>query len=273
MSVLAGEKFELRLIKASEVLLHEECDDNRFNKLIERFKEEKVLYNPLIVGKYKNKFILIDGANRFEALKRSGCKTILTQLVNYKDREVRLKSWYHFASGMQMDDLKHYLSGVNLEYKKWNVKKRLDKINRVGVISKSGETICIKFSMSFEELLLTLSALNKYYESEFSYVRIDSDTDLTDMKRLSPDEGLLFVYPDFKKKHIVKIAKLKQKLPAGITRHLISNRVLHIKFEIENLVSDENLDERNDELNEIIENKIESKKVRLYKEPILIFDE
>ena len=93
MSVLAGEKFELRLIKSSDILLHEECEDNRYNKLIQRFKEEKILYNPLIVGRYKDKFILIDGANRYEALNRTGCKTILAQLVNYKSSKVRLRSW------------------------------------------------------------------------------------------------------------------------------------------------------------------------------------
>jgi hypothetical protein len=210
MSILAGEKFELRLIKSDEVLLHEECDEKRFNKLIERFKEEKVLYNPLIVGKYKNKFILIDGANRFEALRLSGCKTILAQLVRYKSSKVRLRSWYHFASGMQMDDLKDYLSRESLEYRKWSasrrIKKGIDKINRVGVISKNGEAICIRFSNDLEEMLKSLSSLNKYYESEFSYVRIDSDADLKDIKSLSPDDGLLFVYPDFKKQHIVKIA-------------------------------------------------------------------
>src|SRR4030095_4936350 len=265
MSVLAGEKFELRLIKSDDVLLHEECDDQRYNKLIERFKEEKVLYNPLIVGKYKNKFILVDGANRFEALKLSGCKTILAQLVRYKSPKVRLRSWYHFATGMHMGDLKDYLSRENLEYKKWNIKKGINKINRVGVIASGGEAILIRFPKKMEEMLRALSALNKYYESKFSYVRINSDADLGDIKSLSPEEGLLFVYPAFKKEHIVKIAGLSQKLPAGITRHLIPNRVLHIKYEIENLRSDKKSDERNEELNKLINDKIESKKVRLYK--------
>jgi hypothetical protein len=119
----------------------------------------------------------------------------------------------------------------------------------------------------------SLCSLNKYYESKYNYTRIDSDTDLSDISALSPDEGLLFIYPDFKKEHIVKIAQLKQKLPAGITRHLIPNRVLRIKYEIQDLKSGDNLQQRNNELNKLIEQKIQNKKVRLYKEPILIFDE
>jgi hypothetical protein len=49
--------------------------------------------------------------------------------------------------------------------------------------------------------------------------------------------------------------------------------VLHIKYDIENLKSDKKFDERNNDLNKLIEDKIENKKVRLYREPILIFDE
>ena len=56
MSILSGEKFKLRLIPASEILLHEQSEDNRYSKLIERFKKEKELFNPLIVGKYNDKY-------------------------------------------------------------------------------------------------------------------------------------------------------------------------------------------------------------------------
>ncbi|MCI0448930.1 MAG: hypothetical protein L0Y79_03975 [Chlorobi bacterium] len=277
MSILAGEKFELKLIKSDEVLLHEECEDNRYKRLIERFSEEKVLYNPLIVGRYKDKFILIDGANRFEALKQMGCRAILAQLVNYKNSKVRLKSWYHFVNEMTMDELKDYLNKAGLSHKKWSaslrIKKGIAKVNQVVVVSKNGEAISIKLSRDLTGTLKSLCGLNKFYESRFNYMRIDSDTDIRNVDELSPDDGLLFVYPSFTKEHIVKISNLKQKLPAGITRHLIPNRVLHIKLLIDSLITDQNLEHRNNELEKFIKYKIDTKKVRLYKEPILVFDE
>lgn len=104
-------------------------------------------------------------------------------------------------------------------------------------------------------------------------MRIDSDTDVTDINSLSADEGLLFIYPDFSKEDIAAISKLKQKLPAGISRHLIPNRVLHIKILIDALKSSEHLEKRNIELQKYIQFKIDTKKVRLYREPLLIFDE
>lgn len=83
----------------------------------------------------------------------------------------------------------------------------------------------------------------------------------------------MFVFPEFSKEDIIIIAGLKQKLPAGISRHMIPNRVLHIKILIDALMTDVNLDKRNEELEKYVQYKIDTKKVRLYREPILIFDE
>ncbi len=273
MSILAGEKFELRLLKASDILLHEECEDNRSSKLIERFEKENVLYNPLIVARIDSKYILIDGANRFEALNRLGCKTILTQLVDYSSPDVQLKSWYHFVSDMTMQEIISHLNENGIQYDDWNRNKRLFGIDRTGVISKNGESICIKFSSDLREMLISLSKLNRYYETKYSYTRIDNDSDISDISSLSPDDGLLIVYPEFKKDDIVTISGLEQKLTAGISRHLIPNRVLHIKILIDALKSDEHLEKRNYDLQQFIQYKIDTKKVRLYKEPILVFDE
>ncbi len=277
MSIYSGEKFELKLIRASDIRLHEECEDNRSNKLIARFKDEKVLYNPLIVAKNEDKYILIDGANRYEALNKLGCKSILAQLVDYKSSDVILKSWYHFVSNMSMNVLMNYANKNNIRYTQWQSvgkPKGMHLSNyQILVFSTSNQAICVNLSYSLEEMLRSLSDLNRYYENEFSYARIDSDTDITDVKILSPDEGLLFVFPEFSKEDIVTISGLSQKLPAGISRHLIPNRVLHIKILIDALISDENLEKKNQELEKYVQYKIDSKKVRLYREPILVFDE
>ena len=277
MSVLSGEKFKLKLIPASEVMLHEQSEDTRYIKLIERFKQEKVLFNPLIVGKFNDNYILIDGANRFRALKESGCLIILAQIVNYKSPKVKLKSWYHFVNIITFHDLEKFLNKNNFEYKTCSSRLLREKLsvrlNYVGVVSKSGKAMCIRFSKKLPEMLKQFSILNKYYESNFSYTRVDSDANLDNLDDLSPNDGLLFIYPPFKKEDIVKISKVPEKLPAGITRHLIPNRVLRIKFEIESLISADNLEQKNENLGKLVAGKIESKKVRLYREPILIFDE
>ena len=273
MSILAGEKFVLKLLPSNLIRLHEECEDNRYSKLMARFTEERVLYNPLIVAKHNDNYILIDGANRFEALKQIGCKSIVAQLVDYQSDNVKLKSWYHFVSNMSMNDMTGYADKYSLKYYDWQMGKKPETKEQMVVLSSSGEAFCFELSNNLEEKLKTLSALNRYYENGFSYTRIDSDTDISDARNLSPDDGLLFVFPQFKKEDIAAISVLEQKLPAGISRHLIPNRVLHLKILIDALLSDENMDKRNEELEKYIQFKIDTKKVRLYREPILIFDE
>lgn len=273
MSILAGEKFELKLLSSGKILLHEECEDNRFSKLIARFNEERVLYNPLIIGKFEDKFILIDGANRFEALRNIGCKSILGQLVDYSSADVTLRSWYHFVSAMKMDDLLNYCNKNSLSYSECGLHEKPESKKQLIVRSSDNRAVCISLSSDLEEMLGILSRLNRYYENEFSYSRIDSDTDISNVKKLSNEEGLLFVFPEFSKNDIVAIAGLKQKLPAGISRHMIPNRVLHIKILIDALLTDEYLEKRNEELEKYVQYKIDTKKVRLYREPILIFDE
>lgn len=273
MSILAGEKFDLKLIRSAELLRHEDHEQNRTSALVERFNDEKVLYNPLIVGKYDDKYVLIDGANRFEALKEIGCKTILAQTVDYQDPKVVLKSWYHFVNGFPLEALFDYLGRNKIPFEKWQIRDNPVRMFNAGVISSGGEAILLKFQEDLFGMLDSICRLSRYYEEEFSYMRIDSDTDISNVSELSPEPGLLFIYPRFSKEDIVKIALSDKKLPAGISRHLIPNRVLHIKILIEALKTDEHLDKRNEDLDRFIQYKIDTKKVRLYREPILVFDE
>lgn len=273
MSILAGEKFFLKLLPSDIVALHEECEDNRFGRLLERFREENVLYNPLIVADLGGEYMLIDGANRFEALKQMECHSILAQVVDYSSPEVILKSWYHFVNEMTLAELEGYLHTEGISYTKCDSARRPELKNSLVVTSTEGSTLYITLSKELEPMLSELSKLNRFYGSKYSYMRIDSDTDITDISSLSSDEGLLVIFPDFSKGDIAAISKLKQKLPAGISRHLIPNRVLHIKILIYALKSGENLEKRNEELQKYIQYKIDTKKVRLYREPILVFDE
>src|SRR5262245_20158481 len=139
MLISLGEKFDLKLLKSSEVLLHEESEDGRYLKIYDRFLEDKVLYNPLIVGRHNNNYVLIDGANRFEALKKMGCKSILAQIVDYKNPGLKLKSWYHFVNGMNLDGLEDYLESTGLKYSKWNIGKKLKGINYIGACQINGK--------------------------------------------------------------------------------------------------------------------------------------
>jgi hypothetical protein len=273
MPNLAGEKFELRLIRSLDVMLHEECEDERSGRISGRLKSEKVLYNPLILGKYKKEYILLDGANRFEALRRNSCRLILAQVVDYQEPEIMLRSWYHYVNGLDAGTLKKFLKRKHIRFENTGFDIKPISVNEIIVHDSYWESLRIKLGKSLAESIAHLRAISKFYESNFNYHRVDSDSELEELNNTFPGGGTMIMYPQYSKENIIKICNMKLKLPAGITQHLIPNRVLHIKYPLENLKSNNGLDKKNSDLMKFVIQKINRKQVRLYKEPILIFDE
>jgi len=93
------------------------------------------------------------------------------------------------------------------------------------------------------------------------------------LKKYSRKKGILIDFPDFKKEHIVKIARKKLKIPTGISRHILKNRVLHVKYALKNLKDTNNLEKKREDLSKYLYKKIDDNKVRQYKESVIIFDE
>jgi hypothetical protein len=273
MPIAAGEKFELRLIRSTDILLHEYSENDRSSRLARRLREEKILYNPLIIGRHKHRYVLIDGANRFEALKRLNCGIILGQIVEYMNYDVLLKSWFHFVYGLKLDELVKFLGNSRIVFNYIKKLRRPLPDKEILVYSKQGNGILIKLDKDLKQLLSALSRINWYYENKYYYSRVDSDIKTGEITRISDAEGILVMYPEFSKRKILNIAGQTEKLPAGITRHLIPNRVMHIKYPVSELKSSAELEKKNSRLLNFVADKIKNKKVRLYREPLLIFDE
>ena len=83
----------------------------------------------------------------------------------------------------------------------------------------------------------------------------------------------MIVFPSFKKHHIIEIANSKFRLPPGISRHKVVNRVLHVKYEIRKLRSENNIKGKQEELKKLLTDKIDKNKVRQYQESVIVFDE
>lgn len=272
IATFAGENFSLELLKLEGVLLHEECEDNRYMKLAERLRKEGFLSNPLIVGKAGRKYILLDGANRYQALKINGAKLLLAQVVDYRSDDVKLRTWNHFVAGMTENDLLNYVRREEIKIKRWNGTDKLN-IKSIGVVISSSNKYKLELGQHFTSTLNFMCRFSKYYENHFSYSRIDGDISMRKLSGLFNEPGIFFIYPRFGKEHIEHIATMRQKLPAGITKHMIPNRVLKIKYSLADLMTEGDLSNKNEELEKLVNSKISEKKVRLYKEPVLMFDE
>ncbi|HEX7877986.1 MAG TPA: hypothetical protein VF720_01175, partial [Candidatus Eisenbacteria bacterium] len=88
---------DLRIVDTKRLVLHEESDPSRSERIAERLAEEKVLGNPPIVASVPgtSRLIVLDGANRVSAAFVLRLPALMVQVVDYEDPEVKLHRWHH----------------------------------------------------------------------------------------------------------------------------------------------------------------------------------
>jgi hypothetical protein len=270
--------FDLRLLKLSDIKLHEATETNRLRNIYNRISKSKYLMNPVIVGRYHDELILIDGANRYSSLKEIGCKLILAQLFDYNDPRLKLDKWNHLVYDFRLDKLIGFCDKNKLKYQLLSHNEGLRKQERKFNLLLASEiddsrSILITLPGNFKMLLTLLTDITKLYFMQYRFDRSESDLDFNRIRKYSRNKGTLIVFPNLKKHHILRIANNDVKIPAGITRHIIFNRVLHVKYEIRKMMRENNIEKKQADLKNLLIDKIDKNKVRQYQESVIVFDE
>ncbi|MBV6477735.1 MAG: hypothetical protein HGGPFJEG_00479 [Ignavibacteria bacterium] len=270
--------FDLELLRLSELKLHEATENKRLRNIFSRIARAKFLMNPVITGRHNDDLILLDGANRYGSLKEIGCRLILAQVLNYHDKNLILDKWNHLIYDFHLNDLKKHCEVYELPFKKVSFSKGQeildDNLNYVLAADiQYDENILIKLSHRLENIIMQLDAITKLYFRHFVFDRSESDIKFSDLRKYTRRKGTLLIFPKFRKHHIIEIANSDYRLPAGISRHRIYNRVLHVKYEIKKLMSDKNILQKQEDLKKLLNEKIDTNKVRQYQESVIVFDE
>lgn len=270
--------FDLELLRLSDIKLHEATENIRLRNIYNRISKSKYLFNPVIVGRLDNELILLDGANRYGSLKSIGCKLILAQVIDYKSKSLRLDKWDHLVYDFPIERLKSFCDRLGLEYNHIGHIHGLKEIEQkfhylLASDLESDENIIVKLSPTMDKMIRELDSITKLYFKKFDFDRSESDIKFSELRKYSRRKGILIVFPSFKKHHIVEIASSPYRLPAGISRHKVVNRVLHVKYEIRKLMSENNIKGKQDELQKLLTDKIDKNKVRQYQESVIVFDE
>ena len=89
-----------------------------------------------------------------------------------------------------------------------------------------------------------------------------------------PEVTALVVFPHFEPAEVMELATSGERLPAGITRHLIRWRALRLNIPLDRLADTKpSLEEKNRWLSEWLQDKWTQRQVRFYEEPTVLFDE
>lgn len=270
--------FNIDILRIKDIKLHETTETNRLRNIFDRISNSKYLLNPVIVGKYKDKLILIDGANRLSTLQEIGCKIIIAQITDYNHKRIKLRNWNHLIYEIGINDIKLFCKENDFKYNVVTYKKGKEilkkNVNRILISDiANGTSLIINLPLRFNDAISRLNDFTKFYFNIHKFDRSEEEITFGDLCKYSRKKGVLVEFFKFNKEQIVKIANSKAKLPAGISRHILDNRVLHVRYEISKLKDDFNLDEKRKDLHKYLLTKIDSNKVRQYRESVIVFDE
>lgn len=278
---MEASELNLSIVSLEHVLLHEEIEYKRVDKLVERLRTDRVLKNPPMVAKAENddgpRYIVLDGASRTSALRKLEIPDILVQIVDYHSPQVKLESWHHLLLDISVADLRRELDSVScivmVEMDEAQAERELDARTILGYLKFSdGRLAGLRCGSDLAEQAHALNEVVRSYESRAELYRVSS----TDLEQLVADPKRLaavMVFPKYKPDEIIQLALGGARVPMGITRHIIPGRALRVNLPLEVLTSKQSLNEKNAWFDAWVREKMKQRNVRYYQEPVFLFDE
>lgn len=267
---------DLRIVPSAALLLHEECDPDRVDRLARRLDAEGVLRNPPLVASLDTatgdarEYVVLDGANRVTALRRAGVPHQAVQMVAYDDSAVVLDVWAHL---LQRDGV--IVRAVEAEWRETTpdaVRAGLDGGTFVcGLVTAKGAWGA-PAADGLAERVRALAGIVATYKGRASIYRVGGD-DFPALAREFGGAEALVLFPRLTKGDIRAIARLPVKLPAGISRHIVPLRALRVDVDLAILRVGEPTAAKQARLDELIRARLLEHRVRHYPEPTVLYDE
>lgn len=279
---MEAKELRLLIVPLDGVLLHEEIEHRRVDRLIERLKQDRVLKNPPVVTQVEDdaqgkRYVVLDGASRTTALRELGVPHALVQIVDYHSPEVRLESWNHLLLDLTPLALRRELDDVGcvhmIEMEEDQAQEELEARKILAYVKFSdGRLAGLRCSEDLAEQAHALNEVVRAYESKVELYRTAS----TDLEKLVADPNRLaavMVFPRYRPQEIVQLALEGARVPMGITRHIIPGRALRVNLPLDTLQEDKPLADKNRWLDRWLTDKMMARHVRYYQEPVFLFDE
>jgi hypothetical protein len=283
----------LRVLETSQLLLHEHPDLERAGRLVAAFRRDGVLRNPPIVAPLSPEpvrelpppeampggvaqFVVLDGANRVNALRELGVPHVAAQVVRYEQPEIVVSTWRHYVVEAEGPPLRERIGrrlgiGVVPVAGPAEAEDRLVRRDGIAAIIDGQGAAIVGHGADPIGRAGLLDDLVGLYEGTDAIHRIDRE----DLKALRADHGrgTLVVFPPFDKADILQLVTRGGRLPAGITRHLVPGRVLRLNVPLEWLQSPETVAAKQRRLDAMIEARWHAHGVRYYAEATYFLDE
>jgi len=270
---------DLRILPAQSLLPHEYCDPRRVERLSQRIREDGILKNPPVVTPIPDheSYVVLDGANRVLSFVGLGIPHIIAQLVTYQDSGVELDTWYHVVAGMDINDFEEALTivtGLHLQDCSLEEARSALVSHQAAayIISANGVRMVRNTSTTFKYDTTLLNNLVSIYKGKADIYRASNDI-WEIQKPYYPNITALVVFPRLTPADIIRAAQSGEKIPTGITRHIIPHRALNINFPLDVLEKDWPLEKKEKWLQTWLMDRMAANSIRFYSESTFSFNE
>jgi L-serine kinase (ATP) / ParB family transcriptional regulator, heme-responsive regulator len=217
MNVLSS----LQVMEAERICLHEEHEPARLDDTCSALCQDGVLRHPPLAMRMKDgRYLILDGAHRTAALRQMGCRWIPVQVVDPAD--FRLEAWDHLVPmGTWLYGLLHDA------HLRWEAERRHKQLV-AEVMYPSGKRLYLyarEKSHDRSEKLHAWHRIVSAYSRKYAVQRVARGSVSL------PEEGTVCLrYPVCTIEEIEKIVASGQVMPAGVTRFLVSGRLLNLRI-------------------------------------------
>jgi hypothetical protein len=203
---------------------------------------------------------------------------MLVQVVPYDHEHVRLTTWNHALSSYPHGEMQPALERIEgLDCRATNPMAARAALARREALAwvqfDDGSVLTLHGGRDLHERNALLNQVVDGYRGHGAFYRVEGD-DLDDVRERHPDVTALAVFPHFEPAEILELARDGDRLPAGITRHLVRWRALRLNIPIERLADAQHtLEDKNEWLRDWLRERLAMRQVRFYEESTVLFDE
>jgi hypothetical protein len=271
----------MRTIPMGSLLLHEEPDPRRAGPLEKRIASDRRLRSPVIAARDHDPLthMLLDGANRVEALRRLGARHVLIQEVDLEDEQVALSTWHHVLEGLDAARFLDRLSAVA------RVRRAKAEFTRGGdFIPRHGRGVACLVVLPDKRAFAVLDGATPERRLEASKQVVAETASASNVDRVSyshigdlarhyPRFSALVCFKGFAKQEVFRLACGGKKFPSGLTRFSVPKRAVALSLPLAFLTERGSTRSKQAKLDATIRRAIAQKRIRFYEEPTFYFDD
>lgn len=254
---------DLRVVSLEMIRRHEEIDPIRVGRLVDRIGADGMQVNPMVCAQASSgELVLLDGATRTEALKKLGLEHAVVQVV--EGSHAKLETWHHVIRDCPSSHVVAQIEDtLGLE-----LTSAGGPSPRIHVVEGSYYSV-LGNGLSPNA---TLSALVQTYIGRWKVSRV-IDPSTEQVAWSFPDWSVVVEFPTLSVADVISAAVGQDLLPAGITRFLVDDRALRLNIDLSLLLSERSAEEKQQQLDDLLEERAHAGRIRRYEEPVYILDD